>query len=345
MRLASLIAALLMLPAAVSAVRAQQPAAAPDSGVEQSYGPRLEGFAYPFPTAEFNFTSQRQPLSMSYMDIQPQRPNGRSIVLLHGKNFCGATWEETIGALRDNGWRVVVPDQIGFCRSSKPQGYQFTLHQLAANTHALLNELGIRRAVVMGHSMGGMLAARYALTYPEQTEGLVMVNPIGLEDWEAAGVPHQTVDQWFASEQRTSVESIRAYQRNTYYAGHWEPRFERWVQMQAGLYAGPGREQVLWNQAQTSDTVFTQPVLYQFPQIRVPTLLMIGDKDNTAIGKAAAPRDVQPRLGNYSELAPRAHEAIPNSKLVRFEDLGHSPQIQAPARFHQSLLQELSRLR
>ncbi|MFC3124100.1 alpha/beta fold hydrolase [Pseudoroseomonas globiformis] len=345
-----LAAALLLAPAMASAQGSKNGpggAAATNqaSGVEQVYGPQLEGFEYPFPTADFTLTSQRQSLTMGYMDIRPEQPNGRSIVLLHGKNFCGASWEQTIGALRDAGWRVVVPDQIGFCRSSKPDGYQFSLHQLAANTHALLTELGIRRAVVMGHSMGGMLAARYALMYPEETEGLVMVNPIGLEDWEAAGVPHQTVDQWFTAEQRTSPDSIRAYQRATYYAGTWEPRYERWVQMQAGMYAGPGRDRVLWNQAQASDMIFTQPVLYQFPTIRVPTLLLSGDKDNTAIGKAAAPRDLQPKLGDYPALAPRAAEAIPNSKLVRFEDLGHSPQIQDPERFHRTLLQELKALR
>ena len=54
---------------------------------------------------------------MSYMDISAARPNGRTVVLLHGKNFCGATWEGVIPALSDAGYRVVVPDQVGFCRS------------------------------------------------------------------------------------------------------------------------------------------------------------------------------------------------------------------------------------
>ncbi|WP_250666705.1 alpha/beta fold hydrolase, partial [Escherichia coli] len=49
---------------------------------------------------------------------------------------------------------------------------------------------------VIGHSTGGMLATRYALMWPQQVEQLVMVNPIGLEDWKARGVPHITVDQW-----------------------------------------------------------------------------------------------------------------------------------------------------
>ena len=336
-----LTALLLGLGAEGALAQTAQPAPAP----AVTYGARLEGFEYPYPVQDFTLKSQGQALSMSYMDIRPERPNGRSILLLHGKNFCGATWEETIEVLRDAGWRVVVPDQIGFCRSDKPADYQYSLHQLAANTRALMEELGLRRSVVLGHSMGGMLAARYALMEPEATEALVMVNPIGLEDWEAEGVPHLTIDQWLAGELRTTPESMRAYQRATYYAGSWEPRYDRWVQMQAGLYAGPGREAVLRSQALTSDMIFTQPVLHHFPRIAVPTTLIIGERDTTAIGKGAAPREVQARLGNYAELGPRAVRAIPNARLVRFPELGHSPQIQDPARFHQALLQALEEMR
>src|SRR3546814_3199786 len=77
--------------------------------------------------------------------------------------------------------------------SSKPRRYQFSFGQLADNTHALLQSLRIERAVVVGHSMGGMLAARYALQYPLATGHLVLVNPIGLEDWRAEGVPWRKI--------------------------------------------------------------------------------------------------------------------------------------------------------
>src|SRR5262245_45939172 len=100
--------------------------------------PMLADFAYPYPVQRYELQSQGQALAMAYMDIAPAQPNGRTVVLLHGKNFCGATWEGVIPALREAGYRVVVPDQIGFCKSSKPEGYQFSLHQLAANTHALI---------------------------------------------------------------------------------------------------------------------------------------------------------------------------------------------------------------
>jgi pimeloyl-ACP methyl ester carboxylesterase len=96
--------------------------------------------------------------------VRPSQPSGKTVVLLHGKNFCGATWEETIGPLRDAGYRVVVPDQVGFCKSTKPQAYQFGLHQLAANTHALLESIGVERPVVVGHSAACWRCATHSCT-------------------------------------------------------------------------------------------------------------------------------------------------------------------------------------
>jgi pimeloyl-ACP methyl ester carboxylesterase len=307
-----------------------------------SYGPRLEGFKYAYPVKTHGFTSQRQPLEMAYLDVAPTgNDNGGTVVLLHGKNFCAGTWEETIRVLSGAGYRVVAPDQIGFCKSSKPERYQFSFNQLAVNTNGLLQALGIDRAIVLGHSMGGMLAARYALMHPGSVDRLVMVNPIGLEDWQAKGVPYATLDTAYASELKTSFDSIKAYQQRFYYNGKWNAEYERWVGMLAGMYAGEGKERVAWNQAQTSDMLFTQPVVHEFPSIAVPTTLMIGGKDRTAPGANRAPPDVQKTLGLYPELGKAAAEAIPGATLVEFPELGHSPQVEAPAEFHAALLQAL----
>ena len=98
------------------------PVLAQESG--PAYGPRLEGFDYPHPVQIYRFTSQRMPMEMAYMDVRPATANGRTVVLLHGKNFCAATWEGTIAALTGAGYRVIAPDQVGFCKSTKPQHYQ-----------------------------------------------------------------------------------------------------------------------------------------------------------------------------------------------------------------------------
>jgi len=309
-----------------------------------AYGPELEGFDYALPAQRFELESQRQKLHMAYLDVRPTAAaNGRVVVLLHGKNFCAGTWEATIRALAGAGYRVIAPDQIGFCKSSKPERYQYSFQQLAANTRALLDHLGVQRITVAGHSTGGMLAVRYALLYPQQVEQLVLVNPIGLEDWKALGVPFRNVDEWYARELKTTAEGIRQYEQSTYYAGQWRPEYDRWVEMLAGMYRGPGKEQVAWSSALLYDMIFTQPVFYELERIATPTALFIGQKDTTAIGKDAAPPEVKKTLGDYPRLGKEAARRIPHSTLVEFAELGHAPQIQDPVRFHEALLRELAR--
>ena len=309
------------------------------------YGPELQGFAYPYPVRDFAFESQGESLTMRYMDVAAAKPNGATVVLLHGKNFCSATWERQILDLTQAGYRVIAPDQIGFCKSSKPTHYQFSFQQLAHNTHALLQSLGVARAVIVGHSTGGMLAIRYALMFPKDTEALALVNPIGLEDWKALGAPSPTIDQWRTREAALTADKIRAYEKSTYYAGHWAPAYERWVDMLAGLAQGPGHDIFADVTARIDDMIFTQPVVYELPLIKTPTLLLIGMKDTTAPAKAFAPPDVRARLGHYAELAPRTKAAIPGATLVEFPDDGHAPQIQEPDKFDAALVAGLAAMR
>jgi pimeloyl-ACP methyl ester carboxylesterase len=290
------------------------------SAFAASYGQELEGFAYPHPLHHFSFASQGQNLQMAYMDVAPTgAANGRTAVLLHGKNFCGATWEQSITALSAAGYRVVAPDQIGFCASTKPEHYQYSFQQLAANTDALLKHIGVKQAALVAHSTGGMLATRYALMYPDAVSRLVLVNPIGLEDWKALGVPSRSVDQWYERELKLSPDSVRAYEKSTYYVNRWKPEYERWVDMLAGLNAGPGHKLVAWNSA------------------------MIGDADPTAIGSDIAPPAVKARIGRYDVLGKQAAKLIPQGRLVEFKGLGHAPQMEDPAAFHRALLEELAR--
>ena len=102
----------LFLAALLPVLAPAQPPA-PPAPPETVYGPELEGFEYPFPVQRCPFTSQRVQLRMAYLDVAPAVPNGRTVVLLHGKNFTAATWEPTIKVLNRAGYRVVAPDQVG----------------------------------------------------------------------------------------------------------------------------------------------------------------------------------------------------------------------------------------
>lgn len=286
-----------------------------------------------------------QKVQMGYVDVPPNPKSAsknRTVVLMHGKLFCADTWTDTIKVLSDDGFRVIAPDQIGFCKSSKPDSYQYSFQQLASNTHALLQSLGITRSTVIGHSMGGMLATRYALMYPDATEQLAVINPLGLEDWKALGVPYAGVDSYYTEELNFSAAELKAYQREVHYNGEWRPEFDRWVDMQAGLFSGPGLPLIARHAALTYDMIFNEPVVYEFEKIKPPTTLFIGLTDKTAITHGAAPAAIA-KLANYPELGKSASMLIPDSTLVEFPDLGHSPHLQAPQRFYPELLKAVNK--
>lgn len=333
----SLLLALSMPACNAAQAAAPPPQAPPPSAADARYDAVLSAADYPFPVRYLELNTQRQQLRMAYMDVQPERPNGRSVVLLHGKNFAGFYWAPTMRRLLEQGHRVVVPDQIGFGKSSKPQAYQFGFQALAENTLALLTELRIEHTSVVGHSMGGMLAVRFALSYPTLVERLVLVSPLGLEDWKR-WVPARSVDQWYAEESKATPDSIREYQKQAYYAGNWRPEYEPLIEFAAGMTLHPDYPKVAWCSALTYDMIFNQPVLYELGDLKVPTLLIIGLRDRTAIGRAWAPKELADRLGNYRELGKRAAAAIPDAKLVELEGVGHLPQVEAFAAYTSALL-------
>jgi pimeloyl-ACP methyl ester carboxylesterase len=308
--------------------------------IPAQFASRLEEVSYPFPVQMFRFESQRETLEMAYMDVVAEKPNGRTVLLLHGKNFSGYYWESTIRALAAAGYRIVVPDQIGFGKSSKPGHYQFSFQQLATNTLSLLDHAGIRNVSVVGHSMGGMLATRFALMFPERVEKLALIDPLGLEDWKRV-VPYRTVDEWFEKELEVTADEQRRYQMESYYHGDWKPEYDRWVRLATGWLSSPDYPRIAWNSALTYDMIFTQPVCYEFADLKMPTLLVVGSLDRTALGKQWVPAEVREGLGNYPELAKRAASQIPKCQLEILEGVGHVPQIETPELFFPILLEFL----
>lgn len=294
----------------------------------QRYDARLSGVNYPFPVKIYRFESQLQQLEMAYMDLRPERFNGQAVLLMHGKNFAGDSWAPTARDLLDKGYRVIIPDQVGFGKSSKPERYQFTFSVLATNTRNLLDEIGADKVTVVGHSMGGMVASRFTLMFPDRTEKLILVNPIGLEDWQLV-VPYLTIDQWYANEVKKTPEGVRNYMRESYYDGNWAPEYEKLAKLQMNWTQSPDKEQLAWVSALTYDMIFTQPVIHDFDQISVPTLLIIGTRDRTALGKNLVSPEVRASLGRYERLGKNAQSQIPNAQLVELEGVGHIPQVEA----------------
>ena len=304
--------------------------------------PLLNNYAYPYTVKFITLNLEKGNYRMAYMDVKPDQPNGHTIILFHGKNFCGAYWETTAAALVKEGFRVVMPDQLGFGKSSKPSDLQYSFQLLALNTKKLLDSLQITRTAVLGHSMGGMLATRFTLMYPDAVEKLVLENPIGLEDWKLK-VPYQPVEAWYKNELGQNYEKIKKYQQENYYHGQWKPEYEKWVAILAGWSIHPGYRTVAWNAALTYDMIFTQPVVYEFDKIKTPTLLIIGQLDRTALGKQQVAEEIRKTMGNYPKLGKEINQKIPGSKLIELNNVGHLPHIEAFEQFITPLLEFLRR--
>ncbi len=289
---------------------------------------RLTQFDYPYPVSTFELQVQGKALNMAYMDVAPAKePSGQVVLLLHGKNFSGAYWKDTIKVLTEAGHRVIVPDQIGFGKSSKPADIQYSFHLLASNTAALLDHLKVKEVGVVGHSMGGMVATRFALMFPARTQKLVLANPIGLEDWKRKA-PYLSVDQWTTAVNKKTPEGIKGYMQKNYFDGQWKESWNDLVAIQAGWAIGPDKQEMALVSALTYDMIFTQPVLYEFPDLKMPVLLLIGTRDRTALGKGLVSKEVRATMGLYGQLGKSAAAAIPNATLVEFENVGHMPQVE-----------------
>ena len=302
-------------------------------------GANLERFDHPASLRWYDASSQGHPVRMGYLDVTPAaRANGATVVLLHGKNFCAATWEATALGLAGAGFRVIAPDQVGFCKSSKPPGYQYSFHAMAGLTNALLDQAGVGKIVLVGHSTGGMLATRFALLYPERVSRLVLVNPLGLNDTLAEGVRYTDLGKLRLEEAKTDAASIKAYQLRNYYHGVWRPAYDRWVAMLAGQYASSDGDVVRDAQARLSDMIQTQPVAAELPRLAVPVTLIIGQRDLTAFRAGSAPPTRRSRVRTVPQAAEAAARVIPDAKLIRLDDLGHAPQVEAPRRFLDALM-------
>ncbi|MCW9708476.1 alpha/beta fold hydrolase [Fodinibius salsisoli] len=307
---------------------------------EEPLGINLEGYEYPYNTEFFTLQSQNQTLDMAYMHEEAEEPNGKTVLLFHGKNFNGAYWGQTMKRLLSEGFDVLVPDQVGFGKSSKPDYYHYTFQQLAKNTKTLMDSLGVNRTVVLGHSMGGMLATRFALMYPDNTSKLVLENPIGLEDWKRK-VPYQGVETWYEGELGKTYKGVKEYMSASYYDNNWKAAYDEWLYLRTAFFNSPNYDRYAWNQALTTDMVMTQPVLYEFPELEMPVVLIIGQRDRTALGSNLVPDSVAATMGNYTELGKKTAEAIPHATLVELDSIGHLPHIENFDQFIRILLDNI----
>ncbi|MEW6321608.1 MAG: alpha/beta hydrolase [Acidobacteriota bacterium] len=316
---ALLIGALALVPVA-GAAQSEPPTAAP-----ADWGPmsiNLEDVPYPHPVSYHSFTVEGQDVRMAYMDVAPVgAPNGRSVILLHGMNFFGEAWTDTIEILRKEGYRVIAIDQVGYGRSSKPiLNYTITTH--ASNTKRLLDHLGIAVTDIVTHSMGGMVASRFASLYPDAVGNLAMINQIGLSDTRPGRGARDIAEIYKSVLARDYPEIVRGM-RNYYVT--WKPEYMKYVKIHYGWTRSGDWPRMAMVRALQQNAIANDPVVYDWPHIKARTLVIGGEKDGP----------------NYPALARRVADTVQNGQLYIIPNVGHNPQFEAPELLYPPLLKFL----
>jgi pimeloyl-ACP methyl ester carboxylesterase len=313
--------------ASIASAKAETPALRP-------LGIGLEDVEYPYPVHFFDLTIEGQMLRMAYMDVAPSGPaNGKTVVLLHGKSFSGDYWARTIAKLSADGYRVVVPDQLGFGKSAKPDiRYSFDL--LARNTKILLDGLGVARAAIVGHSFGGMLAVYFARDYPETTAVLALENPIGLEDYRSA-IPPQPIETLFKTEMAQTPETYRAFM-TAFFVG-WPPTAQHYVDIFSRVLLSAEYPRWARASALTYEMMFEEPIRQEYPLLKMPVLLIIGQSDRSVFFRRyASPEAIKP-LGNWPELGRQALKDLSDGKLAEIVGAGHVSHVEKFDEFEAAL--------
>ncbi|MDZ5648686.1 alpha/beta hydrolase [Nitrospirillum sp. BR 11828] len=332
----ALTAVLAASPAAVTTATASTIAPA----TTEPIGIALEGWPYPFPVSYFEFVVEGQTLRQAYMDVAPTgKPNGRVALLFHGRNFPASYWDTVIRAFAADGYRVIATDQIGFGKSSKPD-LPYSFDFFAANTAALLDSLGIRQMDLVGHSIGGMLAARFTRTYPERVRRLVLEAPVGLEDYRMT-VPPVSDTFLYDREYALSADAYRAFLKNTYSLSVPVAEIEPFVALRERLKASGEYPRWVKSFIKSYQMIHDQPVVHEYPLIATPTLFIMGSADHNAPGKPYTTKELGAGMGRNADNAKTIAATMPNAQVVVFDGVGHLVHLERPAAFNKTALEFL----
>jgi pimeloyl-ACP methyl ester carboxylesterase len=231
------------------------------------------------------------------------------IVFIHGFGGSTYSWRKNLSELARK-YTVISLDVRGFGYTSRDPASEYSPRGYATHVSTFLDILGVRRPIIVGHSLGGEVAIRVALQRPEDVSGLVLIDSAGLPSarrFEVPPVPQplQTTLVRFLSSKRV----VRAGLSAAYY----DPSLVDTEMVSA--YRDPldveRAEEMLWRMARTSAPQLNRS---EIAQVSVPTLIIWGKQDRLI------------PLRDGEELA----ALIKGSRLVVLDRAGHMPQEERP---------------
>jgi proline iminopeptidase len=259
--------------------------------------------------------------------------HGRPMLLMHGGPGLDHTYlRPWLDPLGDHA-QLTYYDQLGNGRSTRPESYEgSSLDTLADEADALRASLGYERIILFGHSFGGSLALEYALRYGKHLDGLIVCDTVPVLDYQVNPQNHGTPEQVQAAVSGMSDPAALAEDHV------WRQAWMKVLPLYFHTY-DPQIGVAMDEAMQYSGKAFihgntrclpTFNVLHKLEKIEVPTLVMAGRYDWIT----------PPTPG-----AERIHAALPDSKLVIFEQSGHFPFIEEQNKFIATVSAWMARLR
>jgi pimeloyl-ACP methyl ester carboxylesterase len=255
----------------------------------------------PFAARELDVAGTR----VRYIDVG----TGTPVVLFHGLGASIYTWRKNIAPIAAAGFRVIAFDNRGFGFSSQPDsGYDNAAYLALAV--GLLDSLHLTDAVLVGHSMGGAIAAQVAITHPRRARGLILIAAAGL------GVREPLlfrVARWPVVGRALLALRGRGLTGRILRSTYADPRrvTEEDVDQYYAPVARPGYAHVL---RQVLRRFRFDGLAGQLDRVAAPTLVLWGDHDRVVplpLGRALA-------------------AGIPRSAFLLIPDAGHAVQEEAP---------------
>ena len=256
---------------------------------------------------------------------------GPVVLLLHGIAGSGRTWDAVTGAIAEHA-RVIAPDLLGHGESAKPRG-DYSLGAYASGARDLLTALGVERATVVGHSLGGGVAMQFAYQFPERCERLVLVSSGGLGRevtpvLRAATLPGAEVVLPLIAHRRV-LDAARAISRAT-----------RWLPFPAR----PALREVTRGYASLVDTHARAAFVHT-----ARSVIDVGGQRVDASDRLYLATELPTLVvwGARDSFIPVAHarhfaEQVPTARVEVFERAGHFPHCDEPERFARTFVDFLT---
>ncbi|HEX9104911.1 MAG TPA: alpha/beta fold hydrolase [Polyangia bacterium] len=263
-------------------------------------------------------------VEVAFSDVGVGEP---AIVLVHGLGSYMPVWQRNVDSLSAR-HRVVAIDLPGYGKSSKAN-YDYSMAFYARTVEGVIDRLGLRRVVLVGHSMGGQIALTHALRYPGRAERLVLVAPAGFERFgrgEGAWLA-EAVDKDYVA--KTPAEAVYANVAGNFYAMPKEARFM--VDDRLRVVGGPDFDAYAYAVARSVYAMVHEPVIDRLGDIRVPALVVFGEDDGLI------PNPIL-HGGTTRAVAEGGTRLLPRGRLVMIPRAGHMVQFERPVEFDAALL-------